>query len=176
MAARDFAPYGSPLGGHYSIRAARLNANTLRVGEPVLIEADGDVAVVGDDPAAATVAGVALAPVGSGLGFENPTTGAAYAAGDMVSYVVADNNSVFITNVAHVTDNAGVAVAVTRANIGDPISIQLAGGVFSIAPNAGNTVGRIIDVLDSGGNSLNQTNAGAATHVLFKLGAAGAGM
>jgi hypothetical protein len=176
MSARDFMPIQSPLGGHMTIRWARLNANTLRVGEPVLIEADGDIAIVGDDPAAATVAGVALAPVGSGRGFENPDTGTAYAAGDLVPYVVADTNTVFITPVARVTDAAGAAVAVTRANVGDPVSIQITAGVASIAPNAGNTVGRIIDVLDALGKSLSQTGAGAATHVLFKLGAGASGM
>lgn len=169
MSARDFAVFNSPLGAHVRAHYARANDNAFRAGEPVFIDADGDLDGCADAPT--TIAGIALEPVGSGNGFGNYRTGAAYAAGDLVSFIAATSDTLFVTAAGRfATDGAGTAATPTRTNIGDLCGVSLAGGNYFLDSGEANKVAIVVDVLDSLGRSLQDSTAGTGSRVVFKFG------
>ena len=175
MAANDIRVFNSPLGGHSRKHQGRANDTAFRVGEVVFIDADGDVDGVGNNPA--TIAGVALEPVGpTATPHNNYKTGTAYATGDVVSFVAATSDTFFVTS-KFSTDGTATALAVpTRANIGDLCGIAVGAQGNTVDTAVANKSVIILDVLDANGVTLQRSDAGTGTQVVFKFGAFLAGV
>jgi hypothetical protein len=152
---------------------ARADGAVHVAGEPVFLDADGDLAQCADDPT--TIAGVALAPVARISGFFNPATGAAWTTGDNTPYVAATEGQLFITD-NFATDGNGTPAAPTRAHIGDLAGVTRVTGppiVYFVDVGAAllmNTI--IVDVLDTNLESLQSPNStGTGVHVVFRFNA-----
>lgn len=159
----------------------RLNASeTFTIGEPVSVNADGELTEAADDPAAEDVIGIAASSgdtVGTtdtigiyrkrrgmfapGVSPNLPVTG------DQIPVWEVSKGHTFIANV-FATDGAGTAATPAAANIGDRAGLTLTAGVWSLDTGCTNITARIVDVLDANGVSL-QEQGGTGVYVLFKF-------
>jgi hypothetical protein len=142
-----------------------MNASeTFGVGEPVAVNADGELTESADDPVDADIMGIAMAgPGGVDL---NPETGNAYTTGDMIPVAIPDQNTYFIcSNFA--TDGAGTQAAPAVANLGDEAGLTLASGVWSVDVGATNNTCRIYDILDDQKRSIQKSGVTLAATDTF---------
>ena len=160
MAHRDIMPFISPSGQTIDIQHYPMNAaETFVAGEPVRVDADGNVATCVDDATIAGFMGIALAPspfsIQGTLTNRDPQTGAAYATGASIPIAIARQGCRFISD-NFSTGGGGVAVVPTLAVIGDTVGVIVTGGVwfFDVGLTAANMMFRITDVLDANKNSL----------------------
>ena len=89
MAARDIMQWSSPHGGHPRVQRFRMNLGEdfLR-GEPVSVNADGELTESANNPADADLMGIAMEPHAAGA--INPATGAAHTTGDLITVAIPD--------------------------------------------------------------------------------------
>lgn len=161
MAAYDIMPASSPDGGHTTVRHFRLNAaETFQVGEPVAVNADGELTESADDPVDADLMGIALAPgadPSTGTAFDNPRTGAAYTTGDMIPVVIPTPTTYFRTTNFSAAGAAFNDTAPAAADIGDEVGLSLIGGAWGVDQAAANNTCRIVDILNERGQSIQDT-------------------
>lgn len=150
MAARDIMPLLGPHGPYSQIQYFPLNASeTFLIGEPVSVNADGELTESADDPVDADIMGIALAPVGTGAGFENWRTRAAYTTSDLIPVVIPDPTTLFITRNWSVAGSAFNDTAPAASNIGDEAGLSLISGVWGVDISATNNTVRIVDILNA---------------------------
>lgn len=156
MAARDIMPFNGPFGGHSRVIHFRLNASeTFDVGEPVSVNADGELTESDDDPLDADIMGIAMG--GPGAGQTNPATGANWATGDLVPVVIPDSNSLFITRNYSEAGSAFNDTAPVVARIGDECGLSLISGSWGVDISTTNNTCRIIDLLNENKESIQQS-------------------
>lgn len=176
MAAFDIMPYNSALGQTDLIHFGQATGTGLLVGEPCRIASAGTLTEVssatGDNVAGIVINGPVSATAGDSRNI-NPRTGAAWAANDLIGYVVAKPGQRFITR--NVSSNgtsfiaSGLAVG-TLANIGDPVGLLLVSNVHGIHIGASEALScaRIVDVLDSNKQSI-QITGNTGVSVVFEI-------
>lgn len=167
MAARDIMPYSSHHGSHIVVEHYPLAASqTFEPGEPVNVNASGQAAEAGSNPAGTALTGIAMA--GPGSGNIDWATGNAMAAGASIPVVIPTTSTTFATT-NFATDGAGTAATPTAANIGDTAGLVLASGNWFVDVGATNKVAEIVDVLDADGKSLKNSGAGTGQTVVFRI-------
>ena len=173
MAARDLMPHvspsGSPLTSAYPVAAA----TTILVGEPVVLNAGGELVLAGTNPAAVLgVAAESSVRSGSHLpggAYANTT----FAAGRKVTVYKPTDDALFKTlNFAR--DGAGTAVTPAQTDLGDQAGFTLVGGVWMLDTGAGNLIAEVEDILDAQGNPIaiaagQSILFGVATTVVFRF-------
>jgi hypothetical protein len=172
----DIKPWSSPLGGHIEIQHYRMNASeTFVAGEPVAVNADGELTESADDAAAVDVIGIALAPasykIGGSAVTKNPRTGAAYTTGDMVPVVIARDGQQFITSNFSAAGSAFGDASPALADLHDEVGLSLISGVWGVDQSASNNTCRIVDILDTNKNSIQDPRYSANTgvYVVFEI-------
>jgi hypothetical protein len=183
MARFDIMPYRGGSQGTVipPVEHYRLNASeTFVEGEPVSVNADGELTESADDPAAEDFIGIA-AMSGDTVGATNaigiyrkrrgmfspgispnlPQTG------DQIQVWEAYQGHTFRTN-NFATDGSGTLTAPAAANIGDRAGLSLTAGQWSLDTGTTNFIARVVDVLDANGISL-QEQGGTGVTVLFKF-------
>lgn len=184
MARFDIMPYRGGSQGTVlpPVEHYRLNASeTFVEGEPVSVNADGELTESADDPAAEDVIGIA-AMSGDTVGSTNSigiyrkrrgmfSPGASPnlpQTGDQIQVWEVYQGHTFITK-NFATDGAGTAATPTLANaLGERAGLTLASGTWSLDTGTSNFLCRIVDVLDANGISL-QEQGGTGVAVLFKF-------
>jgi hypothetical protein len=164
MAARDIMPWNSPLGGHVRVFHFPMNASeTFFEGEPVAVNADGEVTESATAPVPGDFFGIALG--GPGASNTNPKTGVAWATGDLVPVCLPDANSTYISDRFAKASAAFDDTAPVASDIGDAVGLVLIGGRwgFDGAPDADDGLGRIVDILNSRKESILETGETLAT-------------
>lgn len=180
MAKNDIRPFSHPMGGHGRVHWVRLNASeTFVAGEPVSINADGELTESADDPVDADLFGIALASGdtvgatdGNGtfkfkIGAFAPGTGYP-TTGDLVPVQVPDSNTYFITKNFSAAGSAFADASPALADIGDEVGLSLISGSWGVDQSATNNTCRIVDVLDANLNSI-QLSGGTGTQVVFQI-------
>lgn len=166
MAARDIMPWTSPTGGHPEIRHFRMNASeTFLVGEPVSMNADGELTESADDPVDDDLMGIALAPAYSGA--LSPRTGAAYTTGDLIPVVIPNDNTLFITRNFSAAGSAFNDTAPALADLGDEVGLTLLSGSWGVDQGTTNNPCRIVDILNANKVSIQQTRETLTTSVTY---------
>lgn len=159
----------------------RLNASeTFVEGEPVSVNADGELTESADDPAAEDVIGIA-AMSGDTVGSTNAigiyrkrrgmfSPGASPnlpQTGDQIQVWEVYQGHTFVTK-NFATDGSGTAAVPAAANIGDRAGLTLINGNWFLDTGTTNFIARIVDVLDANGISV-QEQGGTGVSVLFKF-------
>jgi hypothetical protein len=160
------------MGGHVRVQHYRLNASeTFFEGEPVAVNADGELTESADDPVDADLMGIAQG--GPGAGRTNPKTGVNWATGDMVPVVIPDQNTYFITQNYSAAGSAFDDTAPALANIGDEAGLSLISNSWGVDISATNNLVRIVDVLDDQKNSVQEAGTTVSTgniyYVVFQI-------
>lgn len=171
MAFNDIMPWQGPHGGDVRRQHFRLNAaETFLRGEPVAINADGELTESNDDPVEADLLGIAAAPGDNTTNDDTPSatvvqTSMTYPTtandgfpdtGDLIPVYMPDHTNYFITSNFGSTSE-GFAETPALADIGDEAGLELVAGVWGINTGASNNTCRIIDVLDVNKNSIQQS-------------------
>lgn len=172
MAQNDIQPWTSPLGGSAETRKYRLNASeTFVKGEPVGVNADGELTESADDAAAEDIIGVAAGPVSytrNGTTVTtNPETGVDFTTGDMVPVYLNRPGQTWITSNFDDT-TGGFGDTPTAAHIGDECGLQLQGGDWGIHLGGSEQTCRIVDVLDDNFESI-QRSGNTGVYVVFEI-------
>lgn len=176
MAARDFMPFSSSMGGHTTVITAPLNASeSFREGELVGINSDGEIAEFPQDGTPALVADMDVSRtwgISAGSGDTTRTDGFAKATGDRVGFYPADDDTIFITR--NITDGSGTAVVPTGTMVGLAVQVEHNNGAWAVIPGAAATrgtdvVAAIVGVLDANKNPISATDTTNGVYVLFKL-------
>lgn len=184
MARFDIMPYRGGSQGTIipPVEHYRLNASeTFVEGEPVAVNADGELTESADDPAAEDVIGIAAmsgdtAGVTNTIGIYRKRVGMFSPGaspnlpqtGDMIQVWEAYQGHTFVSS-NFATDGAGTLVTPTLANaLGERAGLTLASGQWSVDTGTTNFLVRIVDVLDANGRSL-QNGGGTGARVLFKF-------
>ena len=170
MAARDIMPWTSPHGGHELIEHFPMNASeAFFQGEPVGVNADGEATESADGPVPADLYGIALA--GPGASNKNPKTGTTWATGDRVPILVPTPTQRFITPNFAKASAAFDDTAPVASDIGDACALVVIGGVWGVdgAPDANDSVGRIVDILNVRKESIQDTGETLATTDVFYI-------
>ena len=175
MAANDIRVYSGPGGPHARIQHVRRNASeTFLRGEPVAINADGELTESADDPLAPDLFGIAQEPKSAST--LNWRTNAAYTTGDMTPVVVPDLTTYFVTDNYSSGGSAFDDVVPSAANVGDEAGLTVLSGVWGIDISATNNTCRIIDVLNGQGRSVQETgetltlqSAGGRYSIVFQI-------
>lgn len=163
MAARDIMPYAGPHPSYARVAHYRMNAaETFLQGEPVSVNADGELTESADDPQDADIMGIAVAGPGDGTPI-NPDTGVAYATGDIIGVYLPDPTTYFVTPNYSEAGAAFNDTAPVVARIGDECGLSLIGGSWGVDISAANNTCRIVDILDDLGRSIQRTGATLAT-------------
>jgi len=188
MAAYDFMPFKSPLGGIYEVRHAGITAaQTFDVGEPVVIVDNGTVTEgtadgwLVADCAATTAQSVqgGIACWGPGAGNLNPETGIAYAVNDTVAYWPWNQGILFITRLAvnfRATGAAaaGAAAAPLVTDIGESYEMSSNGTNWAIERTAAapgtDIQADIVDVLDAQKTPI-RLSGNAGFYAVFEINA-----
>lgn len=159
MAAFDIMPFRSPHGQMGKIEHFRLNAaESFVVGEPVSVNADGELTESADDPVDADLMGIALAPGGaSGAASLNWRTNAAYTTGDRIPVAIPESSSLYITRNFSAAGTAFNDTAPALADIGDEVGLSLISGVWGVDQSATNNTCRIVDILNARKTSIQET-------------------
>lgn len=151
MGARDIMPVSSPQGNHN--RVVRMQIGTvsgLLAGEPVRVNTAGKIVEGVNNPVLGSgILGIAMGPYAAST--KNPETGLTWANDDYVAVTLVDHDTWLIGRFT--TDDSALATP-TIANVGDEVGMALGtiGGVanrWCFSTNAGNKLGRIMDVLDA---------------------------
>lgn len=183
MAKGDIMPYRGGSQGTVipPVEHYRLNASeTFVQGEPVSVNADGELTESADDPVAVDFIGIAAesgdtAGVTDTIGIFRkevglfapgaspnlPTTG------DMIKVWEAFQGHTFIAQ-RFATDGSGTAATPALANIGDRAGLTLASGNWSVDTGQSNFICRIVDVLDANGRSVQESGL-TGSRVLIKF-------
>lgn len=171
MAALDIMPLNSSQGGHTRVVWGQMETGeSFLTGEPVYFNAAGQIAEPPTDPPNTEVIGIALAPSGSGAGFENPRTGVATAGDDPIPVVIGDDDTLFVARNFSVLGSAFGDTAPAITNIGDEAGLALIGDDWGVDISlTTNPVVRIVDVLDANNDSINFTNGTTGVKVVFKF-------
>lgn len=171
MALQDIMPYDNPHGGHCRIMEFRLNASeTFLQGEPVAVNADGELTESADDPVDADLLGIAATggDTTASTGSIDPNTGNVITTGGMVKVYMPDANQTFITSNFSSAGSAFGDAAPAVANLGDEAGLSLISGSWGIDISATNNLCRIVDILDADGASI-QRSGGTGTKVVFVI-------
>lgn len=181
MAQNDIMPWADESGTTPSFSYGVMNASeTFRIGEPISINADGEITESADDPVAMDFAGIAMAPAGYSINgtatTKDPRTGAAYTTGSLIPYIKALPGRQFIGRY-FATDGsgtdllaAGIAYATALALVGEAVGITLVNGnwVVDSTPTVDREVFRIEAFLDA--NKVNILfNGGTAKYVVVSV-------
>lgn len=149
MAVNDLLPWLSADGGTHQVMQGRLKASeSYLLGEPVYINAAGEISESGDDPDSPKFGGIAAHSADTTAATRNPKTRLVYAAGDLVSFWVFHIGDLIVCQ-NFATDGAGTAAAPLVANLGDEAGFTLSSGVYSIDVGTGSELVRIVDILNS---------------------------
>jgi hypothetical protein len=162
MARQDIMPADSPIGGHCRVLEFPLNASeTFVEGEPVSVNADGEVTESADNPAAADIMGIAATggDTTAGTGTIDFATGNIITTGAMVKVFIPDQNTIFRTRNFTVAGVAFGDTAPAASNIGDEVGLTVIGGSWGLDVAGGTNTCRVIDVLDADGNSVMRSGA-----------------
>jgi hypothetical protein len=188
MAARDFMPFKSPLGGTYEVRHAGMTASgTFDVGEPLVIvtagtltepSATGWVLTDFSTTSAASVEG-GIACFGPGAGNINPETGVAYTTNDTIAYWPINQGILFITRIAANfratgASAAGATAAPLVTDIGESYEMSSNGTNWAIertgaAPGT-DVQADIVDVLDVNKAPI-RLSGGTGVYAVFEINA-----
>jgi hypothetical protein len=171
MAVNDIRVWNSPHGGHTRIEYFRVNASeTFWAGEPVAVNADGELTESADDPGDNDIIGIA-AGVGNLTTGRDWRTDATMVTGATVPVYVADSNARFITGNFMTTSEAayGTTEPPTLAHLGDEAGLELVSGVWGVNIGATNNTVRIMDVLDANFESLQENTGGTGVYVVFVI-------
>lgn len=188
MAAYDFMPFKSPLGGTYEVRHAGVTtAQTFEVGEPIVIVDNGTITEatangwILTDFTSTTASAVdgGIACWGPGAGNLNPETGIAYVVNDSVAYWPINQGILFITRLAvnfRATGAAaaGAARAPVVTDIGESYLMSSNGVNWAITTDAaapGTSVqADIVDVLDVNKSPI-RLSGNAGFYAVFEINA-----
>lgn len=148
MAARDLMPYISPRGGSTLTSAYPIGAGeTFLQGEPVVLDANGNLTISGSNPAA--VLGIAAEnyeDAGSHLDTGAYGTPVAVTGRKITIYRPTDDQLFITQNFA--TDGLGNATTPAATDLGDQAGLILNGGFWVLDTGAGNKICEVEDVLD----------------------------
>jgi hypothetical protein len=167
MAARDIMPWNGPNGQYPRIQHFRINASEgFFDGEPVAVNADGELTESATEPVPADLLGIALGGPGAA---RNPATGNAWATGDLAPVCVFDSNHYFITSNFTAAGSAFDDTAPAVANLGDQASLALISGSWGIdaGPSTNDATCRIIDILNARKESIQVTGETLSTGDLY---------
>jgi hypothetical protein len=188
MAAYDFMPFKSPLGGTYEVRHAGMTTGqTFDVGEPVVLVTAGTLTegtangwIITDfTTTTATSIEGGIACNGPGAGNLNPQTGIAYAVNDAIAYWPINQGILFITRLANNFRASGAAAAgAARApvvtDIGESYVMSSNGTNWAITTDAaapGTSVqADIVDVLDTNKAPI-RLSGNAGFYAVFEINA-----
>lgn len=161
MAARDVMPWNGPHGQYSRIQHFRLNASeTFAEGEPVAVNADGELTESADDPVDADIMGIALAGPAAA---RNPATNVAWATGDLVPVCIPDSTTYFISPNYSEAGSAFDDTAPVVARIGDEGGLALISGTWGFDISGSNNTCRLVDILNSRKESIQVTGETLAT-------------
>lgn len=182
MAARDIMPYDGPHGGHVRVQHFAgdfvTDTQTFELGEPVRVDTSGALVESGDSPLATvgSLIGIAAAGPGAAQANVNPETGAAFADGDRCPVYLIDPTTTWATPNFSSAGAAFADALPTQGEIGQEVELTVIGGVWgvSITVAANANIGRILDVLDAQGRSIQQPTtpalaAGDTYTIVFTL-------
>ena len=167
MALDDIRVYQAPLGGHTRVQHWRVNAaEGFFRGEPVSVNADGELTESADDPQDEDIMGIAASDgvVGTTYDFK---TGTAMVTGALIPVIIPDSNTYFVCNNFGTTSEQFDQDLVV-ANLGDEAGLELVSGTWGINTGAANNTCRIIDLLDADGNSI-QDSGGTVVQCVFLI-------
>ena len=179
MSARDIMPWNSAHGGTYRTTRGFMQASeTFFVGEPVTIDAGGEIAQCATEPTQGSVFGIAAIGPGSDGNITNPRTGTTtWSEGESIPVWVPEPGMQWITS-NYTQGTAFDDVPPTIAVIGDAAGLALIGGVWGIdqTPTANDATCRIIDILDDMKNTIVRPGAadialavGDTYYVVFEI-------
>jgi len=161
MSARDISWYSSRDGSPDPMSFPVTATQTFLEGEPTVLVAAGTLSEASDDPASIT-----------GIAAHRSTDidSASFGVGRRITVYRNTPGQVFRTQ-NFSTDGAGTAATPTLSNIGDAAGFTFTGGVWSLDTGTGNLLCRILDVLDSQGQSLSDPHllTGTGSIVLFEF-------
>lgn len=182
MSRRDIMPYYmdgkfAPLVQHYNLNASE----SFLLGEPVSVNADGELTESADRPVDADFLGIAASDgdttnAGGLATARNPggaqfTDGQVVTTGDLIPVWVCDTNTLLVTSNFSSGGAAFGDVAPARSNIGDQATLDLISGSWgiSLAVGGGADIVRIHDVLSADGRSLRRDNSLTGAKVVFSV-------
>lgn len=151
MAADDIRPYASSNGGHSRVIAFPLDGSGAFLrGEPVIIDAGGQVNEAANDPVltAEGAGSIGIAAVGAQEVADLNGTNIAGAANEPVGVYVFDTDTEYYTRNLY---NSGAGATYTVANIGDECNLEVVGGVWGVDTTPANFNFVITGLLDDDG-------------------------
>jgi hypothetical protein len=153
MARDDIRVWSDPHGQHGRIKYFRVDATqTFLKGEPVRINADGELQELGDDVDPATVRLIGIAAGDGSTASRDWRTDANFTTGATIPVIIPNQDTEFIVSNANfgTTSEAFSAAEVPLlAHIGDEAGLELVSGVWGVNIGATNNTVRIVDVLDA---------------------------
>ena len=168
MAENDIRVWNSPRGGHAKVGHFRVNASeTFWRGEPVALNADGELTESADDCVNDDLLGIALenGNLTSGRDWKTDTT---KVTGATIPVALADHLTLFITsNFGASSESFGSTPAL--ADIGDEVGLELCTNVWGVNQGATYNSCRIMDVLDANFESLQINTGGTGVYVVFSI-------
>lgn len=168
MAAYDIMPFRSSHGGHIGVETYQLApSQTFNQGEPVLVDANGQLAIAADmpDPDLPTsVVGIAAEPA---QGMATSATGVTNATDSPRSVFQLHRDNEFITKNFGTTANSFTGT-MDQTNIGDIVNIEVNASVWGINSAGGGTNRDFVvtQVLDANKNPV--TGSATGTYVVFR--------
>lgn len=177
MATLAISPFAGGHSGSPDVEWYPVGTETFNAGDPVGLDAAGELDTLADDPTAANLLGIACTSgdATDGVTFRTPGFGPFNAsdpqtpvAGDMVGVWIPTSEDRFITSNFSAAGSAFGDVAPVAADVGDEVSLALIGGVWGVTQANSNNVARITRVLDEDKNDVKVTG-NTGVWVVFRI-------
>jgi hypothetical protein len=168
MSARDIMPWHSPLGGHTAVGQFPLKASeTVLIGEPATVDANGLVAQCSTEPDSHQVAGICVTggDTTASTGSVDWRTGNIITTNGLVSMVLMTPGQRFITPNLSLAGTTFSDTAPTQALVGKGGSLCLIGAVwgFDTSGATDDMIGTVVDILDNLKRPISESGVTLAT-------------